>query len=308
MIDLAACDVVFLSFDEPNAEDNFERVRKDVPRCLRVHGVTGFDAAHRRAGEVAGTPHVVTIDADNVLLDPAFLSARFDIAPRDGARVFSFSARNGVNGLRYGNGGVKIWPRDTLRTLQTHENTTNTHAAVDFCWTVPYYQVNRLLSEVSITGSDYQAFRAGFREGVKLNLADGRIAYDVHPDLPRAEALRAHVGPRNLERLRVWCMVGADVLRGDWAIFGARLGCAKAALDGFPVARVADYGWIRRFWDREVAPTCSDDGTRAARSEELRERLNAALNLELDALDAPASAWFKSNYRGHRAYGAMRVV
>ncbi|MEM6659671.1 MAG: hypothetical protein AAF625_16415 [Pseudomonadota bacterium] len=308
MIDLSTCDVVFLSFDEPNADDHFERISAVIPRTLRVHGVKGFDAAHRRAGAVASSAHVITIDADNVLLDPDFLSARFDIAPRDRARVFSFSARNAVNGLRYGNGGVKIWPRSTLLTLQTHENAANERGAVDFCWTVPYYQVNRLLSEVVVTGSDYQAFRAGFREGVKFNLADGQLAYDAYPDLPRAEALPAHIGPSNYERLRVWCSVGADVERGDWAIFGARLGCVKTALQGFDVARVSDYGWMDYFWIDQILPAYEDKSARAAQSETLSTQLNEALDLDINDLDAEASSWFKSSFRGKRAYGAMRVV
>lgn len=308
MIELAACDVVFLSLDEPNAEAHFERLRKAVPRAIRVHGVRGFDAAHRRAGELSATPHVVTIDADNLLRDTDFLSARFDVAPRDRSRVFSFSGRNVVNDLRYGNGGIKIWPRSTLLTLQTHENAANTDAAVDFCWTVPYFQVNRLLSDVAINGSDYQAFRAGFREGVKLNMADGKIAYEVHADLPRPEALRRHVGPRNLERLKVWCSVGADVERGDWAIFGARLGCVMAALEGFDVARVADYGWLGDFWSRQIAPRYSDEQARAARSRDLLRKLDDALQLGISDLDATASAEFKRRNRNLRAYGAMRVV
>ncbi|WP_171173160.1 hypothetical protein [Ruegeria sp. HKCCD8929] len=308
MIDLGACDVVFLSFDEPNADTHFELVRRAVPRAKQVHGVKGFDAAHRRAGEIASSPYVITIDADNVLLDPDFMTARLDIAPRDRARVFSFSGRNTVNGLRYGNGGVKIWPRSTLLTLQTHENAARSNAAVDFCWTVPYYQLNRPLSDVVITGSDYQTFRAGFREGVKLNLADGQIAYDAFPDLPKAEALRAHIGERNLDRLKVWCTIGADVGRGDWAIFGARLGCVMAALQGFDVAKVADYGWIEYFWTDRITPGYSDDQARAAYSKELADQLNDVLDLGIRDLSPEASAYFKSKHRGHRAYGAMRVV
>ena len=308
MIDLAQCDVVFLSFDEPNADAHFDQISKHVPRAQRVAGVKGFDAAHRQAGAVAQTPHVVTIDADNVLLEPGFLSARFDVAPRDRARVFSFSARNAVNGLRYGNGGVKIWPRSTLLTLHTHENAGSALGAVDFCWTVPYYQMYRLLSEVDVTGSDYQAFRAGFREGVKLNMADGQLAYHVQPDLPLAEALATHVGPRNLERLKIWCSVGADVARGDWAMFGARLGCLMVALEGFDVAHVADYAWMNAFWADQIVPAYGDRKVRAQKSAALREELNTALELDIEDLDAAASAAFKTVPRGQRAYGAMRVV
>ena len=308
MIDLAACDLVFLSYDEPNADAHFEHIFSAIPRAKRVHGVKGFDAAHQRVAEVTATHHVIVIDGDNFLLDPEFLSARFDVAPRDQARVFSFSARNTVNGLLYGNGGVKIWPRSTLFTLQTHENAARAVAAVDFCWTVPYYQVTRPISEAVITGSDFQAFRGGFREGVKLNIADGKIAYEVFPGLPKSEALIEHVGPHNFERLQVWCSVGLDVERGDWAIFGARLGCAMAALDGFDIARVADYAWMDDFWDAEIAPKYSDARTRAKHTLELGDRLNDEMELGVRNLDPAASAGFKRAYRAHRAHGAMRVV
>lgn len=308
MIDMSACDVVFLSYDEPNADAHYEQISAAVPRVRRVQGIRGFDAAHRHVGAVTSSAHVVVIDADNVLLDPEFLSARFDVAPRDRARVFSFSARNELNGMRYGNGGVKLWPRSTLLTLQSHENAGRFEAAVDFCWTVPYYQVKRLLSEVQVTGSDYQAFRAGFREGAKLNLADGTLAYDVYPHLPKAEALLAHIGVRLRDRLRVWCMVGAHVPRGDWTVFGTRLGCAMTALDGFDVTHVADYDWVTRFWESEILPRYGDKAARDRRSTELLDRLNAELDLDIRDLDAEASRRFKEGFRDHRAYGAMRVV
>ncbi|MFL4470170.1 hypothetical protein ACERZ8_09910 [Tateyamaria armeniaca] len=307
MIDLARCDVVFLSFDEPNADAHFEDIRTAVPRVQRVHGVKGFDAAHRRVGAVATSEHVIVIDADNVLLDPDFLSSCFDVAPRDLGRVFSFSARNVINGLRYGNGGLKIWPRTTLLTLQTHENAANELGAIDFCWTVPYYQVTRPVTEADVVGSDYQAFRAGFREGVKLNLADGQTAYAAYPDLPRAEALTLHIGPSNMERLKVWCTIGADVERGDWAIFGARLGCVMTALEGFDIEKVSDYGWTDYFWKDRIAPKYADSNVRAAKSRDLLAQINGDLGLDLTEMDAEASQRFKSTFRSQRAYGAMRI-
>ncbi len=308
IINLGECDVIFLSFDEPNADQNFEHLSSEIPRAKRVHGVKGFDAAHRRAGETAQTPHVVTIDADNVVQDPAFLNNKFAVSARDLGSVFSFSARNTLNGLEYGNGGVKIWPRDTLLSLRTHENAGRSEGAVDFCWTVPYYQVNRVLSEVWMTATPAQAFRGGFREGVKFNLADGVLAYTAFPDLPRAEALPRHIGASNYERLRVWCSVGADVPNGDWAIFGARLGCAMTALDNFDHALVADYRWFSEFWQTKVLPTWGNARVRSRMKTKLGQRLNEELGLSIAELDSEASAFFKSAYRGRRAFGPMAVV
>ncbi|MGP3698912.1 hypothetical protein [Rhodobacter sp. NSM] len=307
MIDLAACDVVFLSFDEPNADSHFARLAAAVPRARRVHGVRGFDAAHRRAGEIASTPHVITIDADNLVVDPGFLDDRLDVSPRDLGCVFSFSSRNALNGLEYGNGGVKIWPRATLLGLRSHEHAGRSEAAVDFCWTVPYFQVNRVISEVHVTASPRQAFRAGFREGVKLNLGGGRLSYEVLPHLPRAEALLRHAGEANHERLRIWCSVGTDVENGDWAILGARLGCTMVALDGFAHARVADYGWFADFWQDEILPRHGDEAARRSTLIALGRRLREELGLVIADLDAEGSAFLRSVYRGRRARGPMPV-
>jgi len=308
VLDLTTCDVVFLSYDEPNADANYERVQEYIPHARRVHGVKGFDAAHRKAGEISSTAHVVTIDADNFLTDDRFFSGRFDISERDRGAVFSFSARNALNALEYGNGGVKIWPRETLVTLRSHENARRPEAAVDFCWTTPYFQVNRVLSEVHMTTTPFQAFRGGFREGVKFNLAGGTLAYKAYPDLALSEALPLHIGAANYERLRIWCSVGMDTPNGDWAILGARLGCVMTALEAFDHAHVADYGWIQDFWERKVLADWRDDSHRNDALFDLGKRLNRDLGLEIADLDAEASRFFKSTYRVRRAFGLTATV
>jgi len=308
VLDLSTCDAVFLSFDEPNADRHYARVLELLPDAKRIHGVEGFDAAHRQAGELAVSDHVITIDADNLLIDDQFFTGTFDVSPRDRGAVFSFSARNVLNALEYGNGGVKIWPRETLVTLRSHENARRPEAAVDFCWTTPYFQVNRVLSEVHMTASPFQAFRGGFREGVKFNLADGILAYEAWPDLSKNEALFQHVGAANFERLRVWCSVGLDSPNGDWAILGARLGCAMTALEDFDHIHVADYGWIETFWQQDICPKWSNAKARRDKIRELGARLNEELALEIADLDADASRFIKSTYRPRRAFGRTMTV
>ena len=45
-LNVADCDVVYLSYDEPNAEKNWADLKSKAPRATRVHGVKGVDAAH----------------------------------------------------------------------------------------------------------------------------------------------------------------------------------------------------------------------------------------------------------------------
>jgi nicotinamide riboside kinase len=60
-------DVVFLSYDEPNAEKNYADLLTKCPWAKRVHGVEGSDSAHKACAELAQTERVIIIDADNIV-------------------------------------------------------------------------------------------------------------------------------------------------------------------------------------------------------------------------------------------------
>ena len=102
-------DIVYLSYDEPNAESNWEHLSNICPRAQRIHGVKGSDAAHKACAEITSGTHMITIDGDNQI-DPKFLaqSWTFDSTWDLDRSVLSFSAENVINGLAYGNGGIKI--------------------------------------------------------------------------------------------------------------------------------------------------------------------------------------------------------
>ena len=64
---VAEFDVVFLSYDEPNADLNYADLCNKVPWAKRVHGVKGSDAAHKAAAELSDTDWLITVDADNIV-------------------------------------------------------------------------------------------------------------------------------------------------------------------------------------------------------------------------------------------------
>ena len=119
-INIEDIDIVYLSYDEPNCELNWQHLLSICPRALRVHGVKGSDAAHKACADLATTDRFVTIDGDNQLR-AEFLTEKFTLDLDITNSVLSFGAENAVNGLVYGNGGVKIWPRHVVQTMQTHE-------------------------------------------------------------------------------------------------------------------------------------------------------------------------------------------
>ena len=173
-------DVIFLSYDEPNAERHWADLIEKAPWAKRVHGVRGFDSAHRACADLSETDWFVTVDADN-LVRPEFFDIQVEFNPeREPLRCFSWSGLNVANGLAYGNGGLKLWSKAFVRTMNTHENADDPRKAVDFCWEDNYRQIYRIYSDVWSNGSAYQAFRVGFREGVKLALNRGeRVAAEM---------------------------------------------------------------------------------------------------------------------------------
>ena len=61
-------DVIFLSYDEPNAEKNYADLCKIVPWAKRVHGVKGSDSAHKAAAQLSETIALCEDNASNNLI------------------------------------------------------------------------------------------------------------------------------------------------------------------------------------------------------------------------------------------------
>ncbi len=235
-------DVVFLSYDEPNADQHYADLCNKVPWAKRVHGVKGSDAAHKAAAELSETEWVVTVDADNIV-DNRFFNLQFDPDNKD-IQVYSWLARNRINGLLYGNGGLKIWRKDFILNMKSHEASDSDRAQVDFCWETGYKQFAECYSETVITGSPFQAWRAGFREGVKMTLLDG-------VKIP-ADEIKERVWWHNLHRLKVWSTVGAHEENGLCAVYGARLGQWMTNCTQWNYVDVRDFEILKNIYNENV--------------------------------------------------------
>ncbi len=248
-IKIAELDIIFLSYDEPNAEKNWADLKNKVPWAKRVHGILGSDAAHKECARISETDRFVTVDGDNTIKQE-FLDQvlDFDTHANLERSVISWCGQNIINGLMYGNGGLKCWPREYVLNMKTHENADpyNVQAKVDFCWDAQYIQQNSCFSLTHNNFTPKQAWRAGFREGVKLSLNRGeRVAH--------SEFLKGH--PKNLNMLYIWTMVGSDVENGDWAIYGAREGLEMTMLSDWDYVNVRDFTHLDEIWaNRDELP------------------------------------------------------
>jgi hypothetical protein len=234
-------DVVFLSYDEPNADLHYADLCNKVPWAKRVHGVKGSDAAHKEAAKLSETDWVITVDADNIV-NPNFFN--LDIVEDSKIEVYSWSAKNRINGLLYGNGGLKMWKKDFILNMKSHEASESARAQVDFCWEEGYQQFKECYSETVITGSPFQAWRAGFREGVKMTLQDG---VRVPP-----QEIKNTVWWHNLHRLRMWSTVGMHEENGKYAILGARMGTWMANCTDWDYIQVRDFEILKEIFNTRI--------------------------------------------------------
>lgn len=285
-IDIADLDCIYLTYDEPQREEFWIKIKNMVPWARRVDGVKGSDAAHKAAAEAATTDRFVLIDGDN-LPDPAFFNQTLVYHTAEHERaVYRWRARNHINGLMYGNGGMSSWTREFVLNMRTHEASDGrTETEVEFCFDPLYWPMHDCWSTTYPNGSPFHAWRAGFREGVKMCLDRGRK--------PTVNEFRERVVCRNLDNLSIWHNVGADVEHGHWAMAGARQGTYMTMLTAWDHRQVQWFDTLAELW-RTVEN--SDPRMLSGR---LADDLHYQLDLPMVVLEGEASAFFKHHYRSN---------
>lgn len=170
-------DVVFISYGEPNAEENWARVKEKAPWAQRVDGVHGILAAHQAAAKLSRTDMFYVVDGDALLFKKFEFKYKPSIFDRD--CTYIWSAKNPLADLTYGHGGVKLFSKQKLLKLKkwrTLDMTTSVSEKI------------KVMSEISnwtaYNTDEFSVWKTAFRECVKL-------AFNVHryPDNPE-HALR----------------------------------------------------------------------------------------------------------------------
>lgn len=294
MIDVADLDVVFLTFDEPKKEEFWAQIQNMIPWAKRVDGVVGSDSAHKACADISDTDRFVLIDGDN-LPDPEFFNLRLDLNETNQDQVFRWKARNIINGLMYGNGGISCWTKDFVYGMKTHENSDGSDdTCVEFCFDPRYIPMHNCYSTTYPNQSPFQAWRAGFREGVKMCLNRG--------SKPSLAEFETKVHTRNFDHLCIWQTVGADVENGQWAIWGARYGTFLTMLDpNWDYRDVQDFAKLDALWEKRkedfwLPAIKIGSESYSDLQAEIWHGLKQRLNLPITEMDKPQSAFFKRHY------------
>lgn len=219
-------DIVFLSYHEQNATEHWELVKSRFPRARRVHGISGIVAAHQLAASTCNTRYFWVIDADNIVADDFDFSFKWDRRDEHQNRVAVWKAKNNINGLEYGYGGIKLLPRREVLKVPD--------SVVDFTTSISdhFHPMDEVASTTVINSSPFEAWKAGFRECVKL--ASGAIKSN-HPE---ADGRRAEH----------WMAISFDVPNADYCTEGAKAGYRYGwdnADDQKALAKINDWEWLR---------------------------------------------------------------
>lgn len=155
-------DVIFISYNEINAEKNWKRLLKKAPWAKRVQGVKGIFQAHKAAAKLSSTEMFYVVDGDAWIVD----DFNFDYKPGifDLDCTYIWKSQNPYNNLNYGYGGVKLFSRSKLLKMKKWTKTDLTLSVSK------KIKVMDSISNITYFNTDeFNTWKSAFREAVKLS-------------------------------------------------------------------------------------------------------------------------------------------
>ncbi len=185
-------DIIFLSYDEPNADENWSKLKQRFPRAKRSHGVKGRTLAYHTAASLSQTDYFFAV-FPTIEIDKSFdFSFQPDRLKKAGHYIFH--CKNPVNGLEYGHRAIILYNK--------HLCLSTIHPRLDFTLSQPHTVVPQLCGTSNFNQTPEISWRVAFREVIKL--------CEMKPTV------------ESNYRLKKWCELG----KGQYAEF-----VQKGALD-----------------------------------------------------------------------------
>ncbi len=151
-------DIVFISYDEPLAEQRYNELKKKFPKAKWCKDVVGQTEAYHTAARLSDTEYFFAVFPKLVIND----NFKFDFQPdrMKNPCHYIFNCKNPVNELEYGHGAVLLYNKKL--TLET------TEPGLDFTLSAPHDWVPILSATNYFNTSPWLAWRTAFREVIKL--------------------------------------------------------------------------------------------------------------------------------------------
>jgi hypothetical protein len=193
-----AQDIIFISYDEPNADANWKILSDKFPQARRLHGIKGMENALLKAAEMSRTDWYYAVFAKTELHE----NFKFDYSP-DYFQIpkhYIFYSKNRVNDLVYGEMAVILYNRNLI--IDNHGK----EFGLDYTLSFPHEVVPIISTYGNFDTSAYQTWRTAFREVSKL--------YHIQDHTPTIETEY---------RIEIWETVAKGPF-AQWALNGAKDG------------------------------------------------------------------------------------
>jgi len=215
-------DIIFISYNEPDADDNFASLKERFPLAKRVHGVEGIHQAHIAAARKSFTKMFWVVDADAVILND--FNFDYEVSDWDLDVVHVWRSLNPVNNLSYGYGGVKLLPKSLTLKMDTSTIDMTTNISTKF-------KAMDTISNITAFNTDpFSTWRSAFRESCKLAVINNE---------------------ESLLRLDAWCTLNENAEYGFYAYLGALSGRQygeKNASNKEALVKINDFNWLEVRW------------------------------------------------------------
>ena len=222
-------DIVFVSYNESTADENYKKLLARFPRSKRVHGVKGIHQAHVEAAKQVDTEMFWVVDADAIIEDS--FNFDYEVSRYDLDVVHVWRSRNPINDLVYGYGGVKLLPKELTINMDMSKPDMTTSISSKF-------KAMPEISNITAFNTDpFSTWKSAFRECVKLS----------------SQIIDRQKSAETKKRLDIWISEGANKPYGTYAISGAKAGLEYGLMHRSDVAtlkKINDFDWLREYYEQ----------------------------------------------------------
>ncbi len=228
-------DIAFISNNESYALSKLIKLQNHPGtfknRIIHIDGIKGIHNAHIEAARQSSTKMFWIVDADAEVLE----DFKFDInlGPNEEEMVHVWYSRNPVNGLEYGYGGIKLFPRDQVLKMPLDSVDMTTSISKDI-------KVIEQVANVTCFNTDpLSTWRSAFRECAKLS----------------SKIISKQLDQETLYRLRSWRYNTSTADFAEYARSGASAGEWFGSTykdDKDMLLKINDYEWLEAEFNQHI--------------------------------------------------------
>ena len=215
-------DIIFISYDEPKAEERYKKLKEKYPRAKWCKDVVGQTLAYMIAAGMSETEYFFAVFPKIDIVDE--FDFTFQPDRMKNPCHYIFDCYNEVIDCTYGHDGVILYNKKLV--LETK------HPGLDFTLSKPVTVVPILSAINKLDETPLLAWRTAFREVIKL-----KIQMNNKPTV------------ESRYRLKKWTTLGRG-RNAQWVYLGAN-DAVQFINDGNDVKKSYDFDWIKSYYEEK---------------------------------------------------------